>query len=68
MDIINPQVARRATYQHMEASPEAIAQHLRDQPSGEGVMGMVVGDETRLRQIITNLARSVLFSTLRGKK
>jgi hypothetical protein len=43
----------------MDASPEAIAQHLLDQPSGEGVMGMVVGDETRLRQIITNLARCV---------
>lgn len=50
-------VARRAAYQHMEATPEAIEQHLRDQPSGESVMGMVVGDETRLRQIITNLAR-----------
>ncbi|KAJ7043764.1 hypothetical protein C8F04DRAFT_1073230 [Mycena alexandri] len=59
LDMKIDEVARRAAYQYMDASPEVIAQHLLDQPSGERVMGMVVGDETRLRQIITNLARPV---------
>ncbi|KAJ7446913.1 hypothetical protein B0H11DRAFT_1745410 [Mycena galericulata] len=59
LDMRIDEVARRAAYQYMDATPEAITQHLLDQPSGESVMGMVVGDETRLRQIITNLARQV---------
>lgn len=40
----------------MGATPDEILTHLRDHPQGEGI---VVGDEMRLRQIVTNLARLV---------
>lgn len=40
----------------MGQSPESIAVHMKQHPEGDGV---VLGDETRLRQIITNLARCV---------
>lgn len=47
-------VARRAAYEAMGQSTDAITEHMRQHPGGEGI---VLGDETRLRQIITNLAR-----------
>jgi osomolarity two-component system, sensor histidine kinase SLN1 len=53
------QVARQAAYSAMGESASAIEQHLRDNPDTDGI---VVGDETRLRQIVTNLAR-YLFNT-----
>lgn len=40
----------------MGESEEAIKKHIEDYPD---VDGTVVGDESRLRQIITNLARCV---------
>jgi hypothetical protein len=48
------QVARRAAYNAMGESPASIALHMKQHPDGEGI---VLGDETRLRQIVTNLAR-----------
>jgi osomolarity two-component system sensor histidine kinase SLN1 len=50
------QVARQAVYAAMGESTSAIEQHLRDNADADGI---VVGDETRLRQIVTNLARHV---------
>ena len=38
----------------MGESPASIALHMKQHPEGDGV---VLGDETRLRQIVTNLAR-----------
>lgn len=38
----------------MSEPEEAIVQRLQQKPDEDGI---VVGDETRLRQIITNLAR-----------
>jgi len=53
-----PQVARRAAYQSTGENDEAIRRHIQEHPDVDGV---VTGDETRLRQIITNLARWVTF-------
>jgi osomolarity two-component system, sensor histidine kinase SLN1 len=47
-------VARRAWYQARGETAEWIEAKLSDNPDEEGV---VVGDEMRLRQIVTNLAR-----------
>jgi osomolarity two-component system sensor histidine kinase SLN1 len=48
------QIARRAAYEAMGEGADAIAQHINEYPDVDGV---VIGDESRLRQIITNLAR-----------
>lgn len=53
------QVARRAAYKSTGESDEAILRHIQEHPDVDGV---VTGDETRLRQIITNLARLAIFS------
>ena len=47
-------VTRRALYEAQGESADAIARQLSEIPDEDGI---VVGDETRLRQIITNLAR-----------
>ena len=48
------QVARRALYEAMTEPEDDIAAKLKENPDEDGI---VVGDETRLRQVITNLAR-----------
>lgn len=58
--VINPQqIARRAAYEALGEDHETIEKHMKEQPSGESYYGIVVGDETRLRQVVTNLARWV---------
>lgn len=59
LDPLIDRVARRAGYEAMGESQASITEHLRVHPDVEGI---VLGDETRLRQIITNLARCVSFS------
>lgn len=49
-------IAREALYENRGDDANAIARQIVDNPEEDGV---VVGDETRLRQIITNLARYV---------
>lgn len=51
------EVARRALFEAMGEPDEAITRKLHENPDE---FGIVVGDETRLRQIITNLARCVV--------
>jgi osomolarity two-component system sensor histidine kinase SLN1 len=51
---ISMKVARRAAYEAMGESGDAISKHIKAHSQVDGV---VAGDETRLRQIITNLAR-----------
>lgn len=41
----------------MGETSETIDRILKDQPSGTDHAGIVVGDETRLMQIVFNLAR-----------
>lgn len=52
-------VARRAAYAAQGHDEAWIGKQLRENPD-EG--GLVVGDEMRLRQVLTNLARSVFDS------
>ena len=48
-------VARQAAYEAIGGeSMESIEKHIEEHPDVDGI---VTGDETRLRQIITNLAR-----------
>lgn len=47
-------IARRAAYEAMGEDAATIRKHIEKHPNVDGV---VTGDETRLRQIITNLAR-----------
>ena len=48
------QVARQAAYEAIGENMVSIRQHIEEHPDVDGI---VTGDETRLRQIITNLAR-----------
>ena len=48
------EVARRAAYIAKDLAPEQIQAKFDSEPDADGI---VVGDETRLMQIITNLAR-----------
>lgn len=50
------EVSRTALYEARGDTLDVISRALLEQPDEDGV---VVGDETRLRQIITNLARYV---------
>jgi osomolarity two-component system, sensor histidine kinase SLN1 len=54
-------VARKAAYDATGQNADEIKLHM-DQHSD--LDGIVVGDETRLRQVVTNLARFVLWAFL----
>ena len=51
-------VARRALFEAIGMGAEDVGRKLGEGPEEDGI---VVGDETRLRQIVTNLARCVVL-------
>lgn len=59
--ITSLQAARKASYRALGLGEDAIAKHMAEYPN---VPGIVVGDEARLRQVVSNLATSVFFFLL----